>query len=754
MASHAATTVDFERPDVAGGAAMQHRPWISQSHLSSSLAGVECFLSNCGFARGPWLTVAFGIGIIAWFLSLTAEAWAGICVVCVTIAFLALHSRSGILRFPYIRQAVLSLSLLFLAGFLSIWIRSEIVGRQAILHPVSGSFTARVIGIEEQPALDRLRLTLAMRDPESANPIKVRVNLPLSSGDNELASGAVIRFRGRLSPPASPMFPGGYDFARAAWFMGISATGSATSPVEIVSRGGGQDWLAGQRMALSHHIAKRLPGTAGGIATALTTGDMGAIGDVEVQAMRDSGLAHLLSISGLHVSAVIGFAYFVVLRLLALSPALALRVRLPILAGAAGALVGIGYTLLSGSQVPTVRSCLGALLVLLAVVHGRDALSMRLLAVAAFLVLLIWPESIVGPSFQMSFAAVMVLVALGSAEPMKRWLSPRDEAVSTKGLRALAMLLATGLAIEIVLMPIGLFHFHRAGLYGAFANLVAIPLTTLAIMPLIALALALDIVGLGAPVWWLAAHAIDGLLEIARFVAARPGAVIVTPGMSGGHFLLFVAGGLWLGLWNGTFRLWGLLPIMAGLLALLVMQAPDIMVSGDGRHVAWVEPGSRRIAMLRDSSSDYALDNIMEAAGLSQRPQAVRDSPSTRCNQDFCAVALNSPGKITHLLIARGRSIVSEEQLAKACARADVVIADRRLPGSCRPRWLKADRRLLDRTGGLAISVGPRTVKSVSETQGDHGWWRPGAFRPFATQVERASRAREATLAPPRATHQ
>lgn len=703
---------------------MQHRPWISQSHLSSSLAGVECFLSNCGFARGPWLAVAFGSGATAWFSLPSREDWAGLCVVCVSIALFALYWRSGVLRYPYLRQAILSLALLTMAGCLGVWLRSEMVGAEAIQRPLSGTFTGAVIGLEEWPALERDRLTLALREPGTGRAIKVRVNLPVRFRDHVLETGMVVRFRGRLAPPASPMFPGGYDFARSAWFSGIAATGQVTAPIEIISAAGGGDWLAERRNGLSRHITGRLAGSVGGIAAALTTGDMGAISGDDAQAMRDAGLAHLLSISGLHVSAVIGGVYLLALRLLALSPALALRVRLPILAAGCGALAGIGYTLLSGSQVPTVRSCLGALLVLAALAMGREALSMRLLAVAAFIVLLVWPESIVGPSFQMSFAAVMVLIALGNAEPLKRWLAPREEALPVKGLRHVMLLLVMGIAIEMALLPIGLYHFHRAGIYGSFANVLAIPLTTLVIMPLVALALVLDVVGAGGPIWWLADHAIEGLLAIAHFIADSPGSVRVLPTLNGWHFLLFISGGLWLGLWEGRVRLWGVVPIVIGFLGLMMVQTPDLVISGDGRHVGWIDPDSRRLVMLRDGSSDYALDNMMEAVGRREWPKVVSAVRGTRCNSDFCAVALRTGQALNHVLIAKGHMIVPEGQLAKACRQSDVVIADRRLPDSCRPKWLKADRAMLDRSGGVAIDLDRQTLLTVADTQGDHGWWR------------------------------
>lgn len=179
------------------------------------------------------------------------------------------------------------------------------------------------------------------------------------------------------------MLPGGYDFARRAWFDGLAATGSAIGEVEVVGGAQAEIGLAGVQRALAAHVRQQVDGSAGTIAAAFASGDRGAIDLADEEAMRDSGLTHLLSISGVHVSAVIAAGYFVALKLLALWPWLALRVRLPIVAAAFGAAVGVGYTLLTGAEVPTVRSCLGALLVLFALVLGREPLSVRMLAVAA-----------------------------------------------------------------------------------------------------------------------------------------------------------------------------------------------------------------------------------------------------------------------------------------------------------------------------------------------------------------------------------
>lgn len=617
------------------------------------------------------------------------------------------------------------LPLLVVAGCLAVWARSELVGQAAIGRPATGSFTAHVLSVEAQPALARDRLLLAMRDPLHGTAIKVRLNVPGKEAAADIGVGDLVAFRARLMPPAPPMLPGAYNFARTSWFAGIAASGSVIGEVKVVRKAsGGRFGLLDVRQSLTDHIRVRIGEERAGIAAAFVTGDRGGISEADDQAMRDSGLAHLLSISGLHVSAMVGAVYLLVIRLLAFFPWIALRVRLPVVAAGVGALAGVAYTLLSGAEVPTVRSCIGALLVLAALALGREPLSLRMLAVAAFSVLLLWPEAVMGPSFQMSFGAVLALIAVSTSEPVRHFLGPRDEGMAARGVRHLLLLLLTGAVIDLALMPIGLFHFHRAGVYGALANVVAIPWSTFIVMPLLACALMLDIVGMGGPFWWLAGISVDMLVGLAHWFASRPGAVNLLPGTNAWAFLLFVAGGLWLGLWSGRIR-WAGLPVAAiGVLFLAMAPPADVLVSGDGRHVGLVEDDGNRLFLLRNSRSGYARDNLMEFAGIETLPATFDKLPGALCNPDFCTVPVRRSGKTWHLLISRGRDSVAERSLAAACERSDIVISDRWLPRSCRPRWFKADRGSLERTGGLAIYLDQARIDTVAQAQGEHGWWR------------------------------
>ncbi len=730
----AAEGTDPSKPQKAAA-----RVWQRGGRLSSVSdaigSGLERFLSNAGFDRAPWLAVVFAAGILTWFGLRTPWQWMSVIGLGLILALFALAAWRGDPDRDQLRQAVIACALVFVAGVSVIWIRSEMVGAAAMDRPVIERVQGYVLERTDQPAQDRIRLTMAVRDADTGVGRKIRVNVPMETvaeavenhSNGALAEGAVVRMRVRLMPPASPMLPGAYDFARAAWFKGLSATGSAMGAVDIIEPAPEASGIATVQRALSAHVRSRVDGSAGTIAAAFASGDRGAILEGDEDAMRDAGLTHLLAISGLHVSAVIAATYFVAIKLLALFPALALRVRLPIMAAAAGAIAGISYTLLTGAQVPTVRSCVAAMLVLIALAMGRDALSLRMVAVAAIFVLLLWPESVVGPSFQMSFSAVLAIVALHTSPAVKAFLAPREEPWFARTGRNIMMLFITGLVIEIALMPIVLFHFHRAGLYGALANVIAIPLVTFISMPLIAVALVFDLVGLGAPFWWVVEASLNLLLGIAHFTAGQPGAVKLMPQMSGLAIALFVLGGLWLALWHGKARLLGFIPAAAATILLLMTPIPDVLIGREGRHVGITiaaEDGSKRLLSLRDSRSSYSRDNLLELSSVTTDPIPLADWEGAQCSAEFCVITLDRGGRQWSLLLARNRELVEERALAAACERADIVVADRYLPYSCNPRWLKADRGLLETSGGLSIDLANERIMAVGDSQGEHGWWR------------------------------
>lgn len=507
-------------------------------------------------------------------------------------------------------------SVVLCLGLGHIWWKAERVAAPRLDRERMAEFSARVENLQRIPAKETVRLILApVGAPEL--PPRLRINVDQDKAGS-MAPGAVIRLKAWLMPPAPMAVPGAYDFARVAWFQQIGGTGRALGEVQILSQASEQGFsarIASLRQRLAAHIGSRIDGGEGGIATALATGDQGAIGEEDAEGMRRSGLAHLLSVSGLHLTAVVGAVMLLTIKLLALSPTLALRLNLTLIAAGAAALAGVAYTLLTGAEVPTVRACIAAMLILAGLALGREAFTMRLLAVGALIVLIFWPESLAGASFQLSFAAITAIVALHEHPRIKAILSRRDEGLVAKAGRALLGLILTGLAVEIALAPIALYHFHKAGFYGALANIVAIPLTTFVIMPLEAMALLLDAVGLGKPFWRLTEQALSLLLDLARTTAAAPGAVALLPSMPAAAFALMIAGGLWLCLWRAPWRYLGLLPFTLGSVWAATTPSPDLIVTGDGRHLA-VRTSSSELALLRGRAGDMSATCLLKAPAM------------------------------------------------------------------------------------------------------------------------------------------
>jgi len=716
---------------VTAVAAPSMRPWrrqmgVPQWAVAAGIA-VERWLEAERDQLALWLPVMTGGGIALWFALPGPAAWRVALLILAAISLAGLAIGQG-------GRAARALAIGALAAGLGLgltWLRSDSVARPVLGGPTFATFQARVESIE--PLVDRelVRLTLL---PEGAGadaqgrpvalPYRIRVNLAEHDVPTPLGRGAIIGLRARLMPPALPAVPGAYDFARVAWFAEIGATGRGFAPVRVIVPSGRG---AGIRVTLSQHIEARLTGSAGGIAAALATGDVGAISDADSQAMRRAGLAHLLSVSGLHITAAVAATMLVVIRLLALFPWLARHVRLPLIAAMAGAAAAIGYTVLTGSQVPTIRSCVAALLVLAALAMGREAMTLRLVAAGAMCVMLARPDSAAGPSFQLSFAAITAIIALHEHPAIREFFGAHEEGRLARVGRGLGSLLLTGLVVEIPLMPIAVYHFHKAGVYGAFANIVAIPLTTFVIMPLEALALLLDGVGVGGIVWPLVQLPLDALLWLARRVAAAPGAVRSLPAMPDAAFAAMVTGGLWIAVWRTRWRRLGAIPLAIGAIWALTTPPPDILVTGDGRHVAVRTAAG--LALLRDRAGAYMRDTLAEDGGVDGEPLLLADQPDARCSRDLCMTDVVADGRRWRVLATRSMYRVPIADLVAACRAADIVVSERGLPTRCEPRWLRLDRSTLQHTGGVALTLRTGRVATVLEPGDRHPWRMPPTLK-------------------------
>ena len=366
-----------------------------------------------------WLPPFLGLGIGVYFaLPVEPPLWLGPAAAALLALAAALVRRHLL---PFMALAIL---LCGAAGFSAAQIRSAVLAAPVVERHTGALMLDGVVSEVEMLPTGGMRVTLeqlALDHDDVVVPAKARITV--KPGGPDLTAGQRIRVRAMLMPPPQPAMPGAFDFARFSWFRQFGAVGSAMGPPEIVhgnkegeEEGGWRAGFTGAVNALRHAITARilavLPGDRGAVTAALTTGDQMPISLPMMQAYRDSGLAHILSISGLHITMAAGLVFVGLRTLMALIPPLALRH--PIKKWAAGLAIAFAwfYTLLAGSPVPALRSFYMTGLILVAVLLDRMALSMRLVAWAGVAVLLWSPEEMIGPSFQMSFAAVVALIAV------------------------------------------------------------------------------------------------------------------------------------------------------------------------------------------------------------------------------------------------------------------------------------------------------------------------------------------------------
>lgn len=692
--------------------------WDRFRRLSSVHRTIEEFLADHPEGRSGWLVCAYAGGIALWLALAGPWQWAAVLALCgaAGLIALALWRRDDL---PWSALALGSMALALAAGMATVWLKADLAGTAPIAEATVVDATARVISRQAGPAGTRLVIALAL--PGKARAIRANMSLPWQRDAPGMGPGALLRARLRLAPPAPPLVPGAHDYAFDAWFAGIAATAQAVGPITVIAPAAVQG--ASWRDALAARISARVGGSAGRIAATLITGPHGGLDPADAQAMRDAGFAHLLVIGGLHVGVVIAMAYALVLRGLALVPWLALRLRLPVVAALAGAMAGVGYGLMTGGGVPTVRAVVVACGVLVAMALGRDPLSLRLLALAAFVILLFSPESVVGASFQLSFVAVLVVGSLHQAEVRLGLARHADDGWLTALIRRAAMLLIGGMAIALALTPVALFHFHRAGVFGPWANLIAIPLVMSVAMPALGLALLLDPLGLGALFWWVAQHALNAVLAVAHTAAAAPGSVITVGTVPGWALVLWLAGMAWLTLWPVRLRWLGLAPALAGIAAMALSPRPDIWITNTGHQIAFAGLAPDTLVVMSSGLGHVARDRLIEASGETGRLIALEDWPGAHCSGDACALAIGTGQERTVVLVQQNRRRLDADVLAPACAQSDLVITASPLNPTCHPRRLLIDGNLLARTGGMSLDLKSGTITTVALSR--HAWLVP-----------------------------
>jgi len=426
--------------------------------------------------------------------------------------------------------------------------------------------------------------------------------------------GSFVELKARLQPPLAPLRPGSYDFSRDLFFQGIGASGFVTGAIKATEppESGGialryAAVMQDLRDAIDARIRERLDGDERAIATALLTGRRDAITTPVNDAMFISRLGHVLSISGYHMAVVAGVVFFVIRALLALIPGLAVSAPIKKWAAAGALAAAAFYLLLSGAEVATQRSFFMTAVVLIAVIVDRRAITFRTLAVSAMIVLVMAPEALVHPSFQMSFAATLGLVALVQIGMPKLFATPDHSTtarVALWGGRELVTLLLASLVAGLATTPYAAFHFHRVTPYGVLANLAAMPVVSALVMPAGLLGLAAMPFGLDGFFWWLMGIGIDWMIVVTEWVAGLPGAIGRMAAFGVGPMIAASCGLILMGLLRTPLRWSGALVLAVSIVWALGVRQPDILISGDGHNVA-VRGKDGRLHLMRTAKDAF-----------------------------------------------------------------------------------------------------------------------------------------------------
>lgn len=660
---------------------------LGTESTAGALSGAEDRKNRLAAARGRvaaqflaerdrwilWLPVALGSGVALYFaLPDEPHAATGPASAVLLLAVLLWQRR---------RIAVflgLSLALAAAIGFTVAQWHTAQVGTSMLAdetRPLRLGATIDRLEIRDGGAM---RLVLddveGLRESDPMLPEKVR--LYLGKGDPNLVPGQRVEFLAMLRPPSPPVAPGAFDFRRHAYFEGLGAVGFVMGGVTVVSDAAVDDGagslharLVSLRHAVTGRILSALDDRQGAVAAALLTGERGAIPESDIEAMRAAGLAHLLAISGLHIGLVAGLVFFAVRMALVLVPGAAFRWPIKKWAAVAALLAAAGYLVLSGATVPTQRAFTMVAILLIAVLLDRSGATMRLVALAAAVVLLITPDSLIGASFQLSFAAVVALVAVYEVIGARMASRRTDRSWWSRAGLYLCGVTLTTLVATAATAPFAVYHFQRFALYGLAANAIAVPAMAFWIMPWGVIALALMPFGLEEPALVAMSWGIEVVLVIAREVAAWPGAIQATGAVPAAALVTIALGGLWLCLWQRRWRFAGLLalPIAGTLWA--VQDQPHVIIAADGRLVAvagedghWHVSSLRREGFIRDAWQ-RRLGGVTWAAWQENGSAA---GERLACDRLGCVYRRND--QVVAL-------VLEPEAALDDCGRADVVVA-------------------------------------------------------------------------------
>ncbi len=689
----------------------------------------------------PWLPVAFGLGIAIYFTAEREPAWWAVSALAAVCAGGAILARRHAIAFPVLLAAAAVASGFALATLKTLRIAHPVLTRPAFNVAVGGFVEVR----EEREKTDRIVVRAVSVEGQRLEQKPERVRVSVRKGTAPPV-GAYVTFRARLMPPLEPLRPGGYDFARDLYFQAIGATGFALGAIKITEPPAQPGfWLRyaatvqGFRDTLDARIRAVIPGDRGSIASALITGKRDAITTPVNDAMYISSLAHVLSISGYHMALVAGVVFFVLRALLALVPPLARRHPIKKWSAAGALLAAAGYLLLSGAEVATQRSFIMTAIVLVGVMADRPALTLRTLAIAAIAVLLIAPQSVVHPSFQMSFAATLALIA--TYERGLPWMASantsRAARVAMWGGREIVTLVLASLVAGLATTPYAAYHFHRIAPYGVLANLLAMPIVSIWVMPAGLLALLAAPFGFDGPLWSLMGQGLDWMIAVAMFVAGLPGAVGRMAAFGTGPLLLVTGGLVVLCLLKSPLRFAGGLLVVGACLWAIATPQPDVLISPDGQVIA-VRGADGRLSIKRTGRDAFAAKEWLAADGDARTPDDKTLDRGFRCDALGCIAKL-ADGRLVSVA-------TSADAFEEDCRNAALVVTARNAPPACAA--MIVDRNTVHARGAMALKRNGEgwEITAARPAGEDRPWVRAiGTAQETATPAARQAQPRDAT---------
>jgi competence protein ComEC len=652
-----------------------------------------------------WIPVA-AIGGVALNLAADREPslWAPALIVAVA-AGLAFAAR----RRPALRGVWIGVAALF-AGFLAMGLRTERVRAPVLDHIRIVTLQGFVEEIDFRTVGARFVMSVSDSGdmPAALSPRRVRLTARKTP---DIAAGDFLVVKARLLPPSRAVLPGGYDFARDAYFQGVGAVGSALGAVVRAAPTAQATLSQRFRAALDrarNRLALRVDAIVGGdegaIAAAMVTGKRDFLSSNAKDLIREAGIFHIITISGVQMTLVAGIFFVGLRRLLALSPTLALNFPIKKIAALFAMLGALGYDIATGSRVGTERALIMTVIVLGAAVLDRRALTMRNLALAVLVVVALEPEAVMGVSFQLSFAAVAALIAVMEArlarprpepgadiresEAPARWKRWAKAAAEKVGELLFATLCASAATLSFMA-----YHFHDVSPYVLIGNPLTLTIIELFAVPGALMGTALYPLGLDAWVWLFVGAGVKLILFAARLIAEAPGSTLHVRAFAPWSLPLLSLAVLSAVIWRSLIlRATGLAFLALGLVGAFAGPRFDVIVPPSADEVA-LRDADGRLALLGKRNNAFAAEQWLAADGDD------RDAASARVADPAC----DRIGCVGDLPEGQSLSLVYDRAaFEEDCARAAVVVSALTAPSTCKPARLFDERRLAE-TGAVGL---------------------------------------------------